>query len=77
MVLLQRPGDGHVLTLRHRLTSWHSPGLLTVIGGRLDDGEFLDEGAARELFEEVGVRNAPHQLRFCQLPHFFAADGER
>ncbi|MFF3488921.1 hypothetical protein ACFYXC_37525 [Streptomyces sp. NPDC002701] len=25
--------------------------MLTVVGGRLEDGEFLDEGAARELAE--------------------------
>ncbi|MEV6730641.1 NUDIX domain-containing protein [Streptomyces sp. NPDC051364] len=77
MVLLQRPGDGRVLTVRHRETSWHSPGMLTVVGGRLEEGEFLDEGAARELAEEVGIHLAPDRLRFCQLPHFHAADGER
>ncbi|MER6778031.1 MULTISPECIES: NUDIX domain-containing protein [unclassified Streptomyces] len=77
MVLLQRPGDGLVLTVRHRSTSWHSPGMLTVVGGRLEDGEFLNEGASRELAEEVGIHVAPDRLRFCQLPHFHAADGER
>lgn len=77
MVLLQRPDDGKVLTVRHQPASWHSPGLLTVIGGRLEKDKFLDEGAARELAEEVGIRVAPDRLRFCQLPHFHAADGER
>jgi 8-oxo-dGTP pyrophosphatase MutT (NUDIX family) len=77
MVLLQRPGDGKVLTVRHRPTSWHSPGLLTVVGGRLEAEEFLDEGALRELAEEVGVHADRQQLRFCQLAHFHASDGER
>ncbi|WP_406368274.1 NUDIX domain-containing protein [Streptomyces sp. NBC_01546] len=77
MVLLQRPGDGWVLTVRHWATSWHSPGMLTVVGGRLENGEFLNEGASRELAEEVGIHAAPDRLRFCQLPHFHAADGER
>ncbi|GGZ21060.1 NUDIX domain-containing protein [Streptomyces poonensis] len=77
MVLLQRPGDGRVLTVRHQQHSWHSPGLLTIIGGRLEAGEFLDEGAARELAEEVGIRITPNRLDFCQLTHLHAADGER
>ncbi|MDJ0381803.1 NUDIX domain-containing protein [Streptomyces sp. G-G2] len=77
MVLLQRRYDGRVLTVRHQATSWHSPGMLTVVGGRLEEGEFLDEGAARELAEEAGIQVAPDRLRFCQLPHFHAADGER
>ncbi|MFJ1954575.1 NUDIX domain-containing protein [Streptomyces microflavus] len=75
MVLLQRPADGRILTVRHQAT--HSPGMLTVVGGRLEDGEFLDEGAARELAEEVGIHISPDRLRLCQLLHFHAADGER
>ncbi|MET9112275.1 NUDIX domain-containing protein [Streptomyces zhihengii] len=77
MVLLQRPADGRVLTVRHRMTSWHSPGMLTIVGGRLEEGEFLDEGAARELDEEVGILISTDRLRLCQLLHFHAADGER
>ncbi|MGW7329163.1 NUDIX domain-containing protein [Streptomyces sp. NPDC054840] len=77
MILLQRPADGRILTVRHQATSWHSPEMLTVVGGRLEEGEFLDEGAARELAEEVGIHISPDRLRFCQLLHFHAADGER
>ncbi|MFD4688989.1 NUDIX domain-containing protein [Streptomyces sp. NPDC058463] len=77
MVLLRRPGDGRVLTVRHQAASWHSPGMLSVIGGRLEDGEFLNEGASRELAEEVGIPVPPDYLRFCQLTHFHSADGER
>ncbi|MGW7304074.1 NUDIX domain-containing protein [Streptomyces sp. NPDC054835] len=77
MVLLQRPGDGWVLTVRHQPRSWHSPGLLTVIGGRLEANEFFDEAAARELAEEVGIHIVPALLEFCQLTHLHAADGER
>ncbi|MCM2431039.1 NUDIX domain-containing protein [Streptomyces sp. RKAG337] len=73
MVLLQR-GDGRVLAVRHGPDSAHSPGLLTVVGGRLEADEFLDVGAARELFEEVGISANP--LQFCQLVHFFTPDGE-
>ncbi|MEU1666261.1 NUDIX domain-containing protein [Streptomyces sparsogenes] len=77
MVLLQRPADGRVLTVRHQHRSWHSPGLLTVVGGRLEAGEFFDEGAARELAEETGILIARERLEFCQLVHLHAADGER
>ncbi|WP_329020581.1 bifunctional GNAT family N-acetyltransferase/NUDIX hydrolase [Streptomyces sp. NBC_01601] len=77
MVLLQRPADGRVLTIRHQATSWHSPDLLTVVGGRLEADEDLDAGAARELYEETGISVPPEQLEFRQLVHMHAADGER
>ncbi|MER8197652.1 NUDIX domain-containing protein [Streptomyces microflavus] len=77
MVLLLHPADGRVLTVRHQPRSWHSPGLLTVVGGCLEAGEFFDEGAARELAEETGIVVSPEQLEFCQLVHLHAADGER
>ncbi|MGW5927705.1 NUDIX domain-containing protein [Streptomyces anulatus] len=77
MVLLQRPVDGRVLTVRHQPHSWHSPDLLTVVGGRLEAGEFFDEGASRELAEETGIMITPQRLEFCQLAHLHAADGER
>lgn len=50
MVLLQRD-DGRILTVRHNETSKTSPNQITVVGGKLEDGEFLDEGALRELAE--------------------------
>ncbi|MGW1893965.1 NUDIX hydrolase [Streptomyces sp. NPDC002004] len=75
MVLPQHPVDGRVLTVRHQHHSWHSPGLLTVVGGRLRANEFFDDGAARELAEETGIRIAPERLEFCLLVHLHAADG--
>ncbi|WP_406141679.1 NUDIX domain-containing protein [Streptomyces sp. NBC_01089] len=74
MVLLQRPSDGRVLTVRHGQDSSHSPGQLTVIGGHLEKGEFCDEGAARELLEEAGVHVGEGELEFCQLSHFRTQD---
>ncbi|MFQ6144194.1 NUDIX domain-containing protein [Streptomyces seoulensis] len=77
MLLLQRPADGRVLTVPRQATSWRSPRMLTVVKGRREDGEFLYEGAARELGEEVGIHISPDHLRFCRLLHIYAADGER
>ncbi|MDQ1033192.1 8-oxo-dGTP pyrophosphatase MutT (NUDIX family) [Streptomyces umbrinus] len=57
IVLLQRD-DGRILAVRHNATSGTCPNQVTVIGGKLEDGEFLDEGAARELSEEVGITSA-------------------
>ncbi|WP_405782742.1 NUDIX domain-containing protein [Streptomyces sp. NBC_00859] len=74
MALLQRPSDGRVLTVRHGPASSYSAGRLTVIGGHLEEGEFCDEGAARELLEESGVYVDEGALEFCQLAHFRTKD---
>ncbi|MET0291876.1 MAG: NUDIX domain-containing protein [Steroidobacteraceae bacterium] len=42
--------DGRLLLVRNRNGSWSSP------GGHLDFGESPEEGAARETFEEAGIR---------------------
>lgn len=76
MVLLQR-GDGRVLAVRHNATSKTCPNQVTVIGGKLENGEFLDEGAARELFEETGVRVTVEELEICQTVHYLGPDGVR
>ena len=76
MVLLQRD-DGRILTVRHNETSKTSPNQITVVGGKLEDGEFLDEGALRELAEETGVHVAAEELEFCQLVHYLDTDGVR
>ncbi|MEU0108292.1 NUDIX domain-containing protein [Streptomyces sp. NPDC006251] len=76
MVLLQRD-DGRILAVRHNSTSTTSPDQVTVIGGKLDDGEFLDEGALRELHEETGARVDPDDLEFCQTVHYRGPDNLR
>ncbi|MEV0091352.1 NUDIX domain-containing protein [Streptomyces sp. NPDC050738] len=59
MLLLQRPSDGRILTVRHQPSSSHAPNLITVVGGHLEAGEFAQEAARRELLEETGVTAAP------------------
>ncbi|MEU6349642.1 NUDIX domain-containing protein [Streptomyces sp. NPDC047072] len=69
--------DGRVLAVRHNAASTTSPRQVTVVGGKLEAGEFVDEGALRELAEETGVRVAPEDLEFCQLMHYEGPDGVR
>ncbi|MFE9880173.1 NUDIX domain-containing protein [Streptomyces sp. NPDC005784] len=76
MVLVQRD-DGRVLAVRHNKTSKTSPNQVTVVGGKLEQDEFVHEGALRELTEETGVHVAAEDLEFCQLVHYRDADGVR
>ncbi|GHC80257.1 NUDIX domain-containing protein [Streptomyces flavofungini] len=76
MLLLQR-SDGRVLTVRHRMSSTHSPGLLTVVGGHLEEGEFAQQAALRELVAGTGAQVAPADAEFCQLVHYLDRAGER
>ncbi|TLS44461.1 NUDIX domain-containing protein [Streptomyces montanus] len=76
MVLLQR-GDGRILAVRHNDKSKTSANQVTVIGGKLEEDEFLDEGALRELHEETGVRVAASDLEICQTVHYRGPDGVR
>ncbi|GAB2818228.1 hypothetical protein GCM10027073_57170 [Streptomyces chlorus] len=47
---------------------WHMP------SGKLDEGESLAVGAARELFEETGITVAPTDLRLVQVVHHRQGD---
>jgi 8-oxo-dGTP pyrophosphatase MutT (NUDIX family) len=66
-VVLRRD-DGMVL-LAERANTGFSDGQLGVPGGRLEEGESLTAGAARELFEEVGVTVDPATLEFLHVAH--------
>ncbi|MFE3638161.1 NUDIX domain-containing protein [Streptomyces sp. NPDC059168] len=60
--------DGEKILLSQRggpygYRRWHLP------SGKLDQGETLTAGAARELFEETGVHADPDRLRLLHVVH--------
>ncbi|MEV0323232.1 NUDIX domain-containing protein [Streptomyces sp. NPDC050659] len=74
LVLLHRP-DGRVLLLRRAEPSYAKQ--LTIVGGHLDRGEWFEDGACREVREEVGVGVEPDDLWLCCTAHLLSPDGER
>ncbi|MEV0136824.1 NUDIX domain-containing protein [Dactylosporangium sp. NPDC050688] len=48
---------------------WDSP------SGKLEPGEALEHGMAREAFEETGLRLPPAQLRVVAMTHWHPPDG--
>ncbi|MBW1604312.1 NUDIX domain-containing protein [Streptomyces sp. JJ66] len=64
--LLVRDGDKLLLSQRggpYGFGRWHMP------SGKLDHGESLTAGAARELFEETGLATDPASLRLVHVVH--------
>jgi 8-oxo-dGTP diphosphatase len=64
VLLLQRANTGFADG------DWSAP------GGRLDDGEALPQGAAREALEELGIRIEVSDLAFVHLCHHADPDGQ-
>ncbi|MEU5836076.1 NUDIX domain-containing protein [Streptomyces diacarni] len=61
-----RDGNKLLLSLRgspYGYGRWHAP------SGKLDRGEFLAAGAARELYEETGLSVDPEDLRMVHVVH--------
>ncbi|MFE1250219.1 NUDIX domain-containing protein [Streptomyces sp. NPDC058735] len=70
--VLLRDGEKILLSQRggpYGYRRWHLP------SGKLDQGETLTAGAARELFEETGVRVDPAHLRLLHVVHHHQGDG--
>lgn len=61
-----RYNDAFLLLRRAEKDEW--PGIWELPGGSLENGESLEEGAARELFEESGITVRPSDL--SGLNHF-------
>ncbi|AOR37538.1 hypothetical protein BFF78_36335 [Streptomyces fodineus] len=74
LVLLHRQ-DGRVLLLRRAEPRY--AGQLTIVGGHLDRDEWFEDGACREVREEVGVHVDPEDLWLCCTAHLLSPDGER
>lgn len=58
-----------------RANTGFADGDWSVPGGRLDRGEKLLQGAAREALEELGIRVTPGDLTFAHLCHHADLDG--
>ncbi|OIK24616.1 NUDIX hydrolase [Streptomyces malaysiense] len=70
--VLLRDGDKVLLSQRggpYGYGRWHLP------SGKLDQGETLTVGAARELFEETGVKTDPGHLELRHVVHHRQGDG--
>lgn len=65
-VILER--DGEILLLERQGTGY-CDGMLHLPSGHLDEGEPVTDGAAREAFEEVGVRINLQDLRLAAVVH--------
>jgi hypothetical protein len=65
-VILEREQE---ILLLERQGTGYCDGMLHLPSGQLDEGEPLADGAAREAFEEVGVRVAPADLLLATVVH--------
>lgn len=61
-----------VLLVKHKPKASHLTGTYGLPAGRLEEGEELVDGAARELLEEAGITAKTEDLE--HLPHVFYAD---
>ncbi len=61
-----------VLLVRHGEAAHHLSGVYGLPGGRLDQGETLLEGAAREFQEETGL--IPEKSSMIEIPTVYEAD---
>ncbi|MET9532486.1 MULTISPECIES: NUDIX domain-containing protein [unclassified Streptomyces] len=64
--------NGSALCVRGKPGAALAQGRLTVLGGRLQDGEPLDRAARRETEKATGVRVSPTHQEFCGLLHHHA-----
>jgi NAD+ diphosphatase len=58
VVAVLEDGEGRYLFIRRGKTLQRSPGWWCFVGGQVEPGETLEAAAAREMFEEVGLRVA-------------------
>lgn len=68
-------GDKILLCKRNNLGSF--PGMWSIPGGKLEDGESTQEGAKREFLEETAVDISDKQLEFIGLIPRHTRDGKK
>ncbi|WP_316528287.1 NUDIX domain-containing protein [Kitasatospora brasiliensis] len=62
-VIVHDEAAGRIACVHYANGSWSTTPVWTVPGGKVEEGERLDEAAARELREETGLTVAPEELR--------------
>ncbi|WP_035795007.1 NUDIX domain-containing protein [Kitasatospora mediocidica] len=62
-VIVHNERTGQVACLHYANESWTKTPVWTIPGGKVEEGERLDEAAARELLEESGLVVPPQELR--------------
>lgn len=75
--------DGKIL-LSRRFNTGYQDGKYSLPAGHIEDSESLTQGAAREIFEEIGVKIVPQAFKLVHVMHrretdirmdfFFTAD---
>jgi ADP-ribose pyrophosphatase YjhB (NUDIX family) len=68
-------GDKILLCKRNNLGSF--PGMWSIPGGKLEEGETTQEGAKREFFEETAVDISDEQLNFVGMIPRHTRDGKK
>ncbi len=61
-----------VLLVKHGEAAHHLTGVYGLPGGRLDEGESLEDGAAREFQEETGL--IPEKSSMIKIPKVYEAE---
>ena len=57
--------DGKLLRMRRSEDDNHRPGGTDLPGGRIDDGEVIEAGAMREVYEETGIALEADAMQAC------------
>lgn len=60
--------NGKIL-LSRRFNTGYQDGKYSLPAGHIEDGESLTQGAAREVFEETGVRINPKDMKLVHVMH--------